>query len=263
VRRIDLPEVADLAWCPRWLQEALLGYLNVVLTVGRPYDIVAPYIAQLLRQSAIDQIVDVASGGGGPWPALRDALIANGVVPTVTLTDLRPNPSVLQRLDRLGGLRYEPGAISAVSIPSGVRAMRTMFTALHHLTPKDIQAILTVCQAEQVPFLAAEATERSWRAIVSTIVIPLLVVLLMPRVRPRRLVPLLLTYLPPIVPIVIWWDGLASVLRTYTRDELEQVLPANSSTYSWRVEQVRTSRSVLPVTMLIGEPHTGREFAVA
>jgi hypothetical protein len=41
MRRIDLPEVADLAWCPRWLQEALLGYLNVVLTVDRPYDVVA------------------------------------------------------------------------------------------------------------------------------------------------------------------------------------------------------------------------------
>jgi hypothetical protein len=209
VRRIDLPEIADRTWCPRWVREALVGYLNAVITVTRPYDMVAPYVAHLLRQSAIDQIVDLASGSGGPWPALRDALIAHGVAPRVTLTDRHPNLSAVQRLHQLSGLRYDTASRSAVSIPSGARAMRTMFTALHHFTPKEIQAILGVCQAEQVPFLAAEATERSWRGIMATIVIPLLVVLFMARVRPRRLLP---TYMLPILPFLIWWDGLASTL---------------------------------------------------
>jgi hypothetical protein len=254
VRRRELPELTDFAWCPRWLREAFGGYLHVVTTVSRPYDVVAPYVTYLLQQAAIDHIIDLASGSGGPWPALREVLIGHGVAPRITLTDLHPSLGALQRLDRLTGLRYDPASTSAVNMSSGGRAMRTMFTALHHFTPQEIRAILVLCQAEQLPFLAAEATDRSWRGIITTLIVPLLVLLLMPRVRPRRVLPLLLTYLVPILPFVIWWDGLASMLRTYTREELEQLLPANTPTYVWRVVQERPARSVLPVTMLIGEP---------
>ncbi len=46
-----------------------------------------------------------------------------------------------------------------------------------------------------------------WRS--HALFVPLMVFLLMPWVRPRKLIPLALTYVFPMIPILIWWDGFA------------------------------------------------------
>lgn len=73
-----------------------------------------------------------------------------------------------------------------------------------------------------------------------TFLIPVLVLLLMPRVRPRRTAPLVLTYLPPVLPLVIWWDGLASTLKTYQAEELESLVSEfREPGYDWRVQEYK------------------------
>jgi hypothetical protein len=54
------------------------------------------------------------------------------------------------------------------------------------------------------------------------LLIPLLVFLLTPLVRPVSWVQILFTYLVPILPVLIFWDGLISQLRTYSVQELEE-----------------------------------------
>jgi hypothetical protein len=81
------------------------------------------------------------------------------------------------------------------------------------------------------------------------------VLLLMPRVRPRRLLPLVLTYLPPILPALIWWDGLASTLRTYTPGELKAMAAEVSvDGYDWKVQELKVPGAPIPVLCLLGGP---------
>ena len=255
MRRVDLPEIEDWAGCPTWVRDAMTGYLQAVIEVSRPYAVVAGELAALLRESGTSSVVDLASGGGGPWPFLVDALREEGVDAQVTLTDLKPNLRAAAELEGAKGLTYRREPVSALAVPSSLSGVRTMFTGLHHFDRKDLGTILRNAQEACVPFLAAEATHRSTRGVLVTFLIPVLVLLLMPRVRPRRTVPLVLTYLPPVLPLLIWWDGLASTLKTYQPEELESLVSEiQEPGYDWSVQEISAAKAPIPVTLLVGRP---------
>lgn len=254
MNRIGLPEIADLPWCPAWVRDAMTGYLQTVIEISRPYGVVAVRLATLLRESTTTRVVDLASGGGGPWPSLVDALHEEGVAAQVTLTDLKPNLRAADLLESLDGVAYLREPVSTLAIPSSLAGVRTLFTGLHHFEREEVLAILKDAQDARVPFLAAEATHRSVRGILVTFLIPLFVLLLMPRVKPRRALPLLLTYLPPVLPLLIWWDGLASTLRTYRAEELEAIASESQEPgYRWSVEEIGVPGVPIPVTVLVGQ----------
>jgi hypothetical protein len=67
--------------------------------------------------------------------------------------------------------------------------------------------------------------------------------------------PLLVTYLPPVLPLLIWWDGLASTLRTHRADELRALTREISEPgYSWRVDEIPVRGVPIPVLQLVGRP---------
>jgi hypothetical protein len=255
MQRIDLPEIEDWRGCPAWVRDAMTGYLQTVIELSRPYAVVAGHLAALLRERGTPKVVDLASGAGGPWPLLLDALRGEGVEAEVTLTDLNPNLRAAGELERATGVTYHREPVSALAVPSSLPGVRTMFTGLHHFDRQDLATILRSAQEARVPFLAAEATHRSPRGILVTLLIPLLVLLLMPRVKPRRIVPLVLTYLPPVLPLLIGWDGLASTLKTYRAEELESVVAEiREPAYDWSVQEISVPRAPIPVTLLVGRP---------
>lgn len=114
-------------------------------------------------------------------------------------------------------------------------------------------------QDQGVGFAAFEATQRTVRGILVTFLIPLLVLLFMPLVRPRRVLPLVLTYLPPVLPLVIWWDGFASTLRTYTVVELRAIArDVAVPGYDWTVSELDVPGAPIPVLCLVGQPTVDR-----
>jgi hypothetical protein len=253
--RVNLPEVEDQPWCPAWLRDAMTGYLQVVIGLTRPYDVAIPAISELLDQTASDRIVDLASGAGGPWPQLLPALRESRPSLRVTLTDLNPHDQSRHGLGSCDGLRYLPESLSADDAPKELGGVRTMFTALHHLEPERVRSVLSAAQRDRVGFAAFEATHRSGRGLLVTIFIPLLVLALMPRVKPRRALPLILTYLPPLLPLLIWWDGFASTLRTYTAEELRALAAEIAEPgYSWQVTEVSVPGAPIPVLCMTGTP---------
>lgn len=263
MKRKDLPEIEDSPRLPGWLRDAMTGYLQVVIDLSRPYSVATPLLAGLVRERGDGRIADLASGGGGPWPGLVEELFGElGEYPMVTLTDIQPNRTAATELERLKGVTYRRDPISALDLPFDLDGVRTMFTGLHHFDVAEVRSIFRAAQEARVPFLGGEATHRSIRGILVTILIPLLVMLLMPRVRPRRVLPLVLTYLPPIIPALIWWDGLASTLKSYRADELEAITAEiREPGYTWRVEEHRVRGAPIPVTVVVGRPTRHESFS--
>jgi hypothetical protein len=67
------------------------------------------------------------------------------------------------------------------------------------------------------------------------------------------MVAVVLDILVPIVPFVLWYDGIVSCLRAYSRNELEEMIGLlNSSAYQWNVGEDRSG--FLPVTYVLGYP---------
>jgi len=247
--RLRLFEIEDLPGCPVWLRNAMTGYLQTVIALARPYAVAAEPLAELLRSSGERRIVDLASGGGGPWPGLADELRARGLEIELTCTDLYPNADAASRLP------FHPQPVSALAVPAELGGARTMFSALHHFAPEEVRAILAAAQEAEVPFASFEATHRSLRGLLASLVFPLTVLFVMPFVRPRRPLALLLTYLPPIVPLAVFWDGLVSMLRTYRVRELEAIAAEiRRPGYEWRVEEIPVQGAPIPVTAVLGRP---------
>ena len=84
---------------------------------------------------------------------------------------------------------------------------------------------------------------------------PLIVWLVTPFIKPFRWERLLWTYLLPVVPFVVVFDGVVSCLRTYTVAELTAfTAELSGSGYEWVVGEARAKGLRAPVTYLIGYP---------
>jgi hypothetical protein len=70
---------------------------------------------------------------------------------------------------------------------------------------------------------------------------------------------LLLTYLLPVIPIVITWDGVVSNLRTYSVEELRSlVADLDDPGYAWETGTAPRKGLTPPLTYLIGYPMAER-----
>jgi hypothetical protein len=78
-----------------------------------------------------------------------------------------------------------------------------------------------------------------------------------PLIRPFRWLRLLCTYVVPIIPLVLLFDGVVSCLRTYRPQELREIIKKLSGIeYQWEVGELSKAAGQPPITYLIGYPQT-------
>jgi hypothetical protein len=99
-----------------------------------------------------------------------------------------------------------------------------MFSSFHHFDPEDARAILTDSFGRREGIAIFEAAERSATSICAVFFIPLLALVLAPGIRFFRWSRLLWTYLMPIVPLVLWMDGILSCLRSYSQADIAELI---------------------------------------
>ena len=87
-------------------------------------------------------------------------------------------------------------------------------------------------------------------------------------IRPLRPIWLFFTYVVPVIPVFIFWDGVVSCLRVYSPKQLEELvapLREEFPTYTWEVGRIRLGMAPAYATSLIGMPKLaqGDEMALA
>ena len=138
MRRIHFFEIVDQVWWPRTIRDAQTDFLAFLLRVGNQYAAATRWLTLTLEQCESDEIIDLCSGGGGPWPSLVKALRAERQRDvSVCLTDKYPNVAALSaEVDRAGGaLKFCATSVDATGVPADFGGVRTLFTALYHFTP--------------------------------------------------------------------------------------------------------------------------------
>ncbi len=256
-QRWRLVEIAELSACPALVRDGVTDYLQHVIDRTNPYAPVVPVLRDVLARqtdAARDEshIVDLGSGGGGPWRALSREL---GDRVRVTLTDALPNAAAFRSLERESGGRIvgDPCPMQADAVPHDLPGVRTFFSAFHHLPPTAAVGVLRRTVGAGHSIAIFEATRRDPIAILLTLLTPLMVLLMTPAIRPFRWSRLVFTYLIPIIPLVVLFDGVVSCLRTYTPDELLALGGvAAPSGVTWRAGLL--PGGPVPVTYLVGIP---------
>jgi hypothetical protein len=176
----------------------------------------------------------------------------------VLLTDRFPNRPALARVQATSGgaVTFAKGPVDATEVPAELDDFRTLFSSFHHFRPEEARRILADAVRQRQGIAVFEATQRSVPALLGMLLTPLVVLLVTPFIRPFRLSRLFWTYLPPIVPLVVLFDGVVSCLRTYTPAELRALVAdaPGSEAYVWEIGEERGTRGTLPVTYLVGYP---------
>lgn len=261
MKRRHLYELEDQEWFPRLLRDAVTDFLSEALVVGgRVYSPAVPLLAHVIKQAGAERVIDLCSGGSGPWTHLQGELDTAGCSVDLVLTDKFPNVRALRRA--VGGappgrMSYHDAPVDATAVPDALLGVRTVFTAFHHFRPDQAARLLQDAYAQRCGLGVFEFTERSPAAIARTLVVaPLLVLLTTPTLRPgwRQLT---LTYVLPVIPLAVTWDAVVSNLRTYSVDELRlMVLGLNDPDYVWEAGTVPGEGRNPSVTYLLGYPLT-------
>jgi len=261
VKRIHLFEFTDQPWYPQTLRDIQTDYLQFAATLGSGHKNILPLFAKALMHSGTTDIVDLCSGGSGPWLHLQDQLKRAGINVNIKLTDKYPNPRSIQNWTKTPrkNIEYLAESVDAMKVPGHLVGMRTLFEGFHHFRPEQAKAILRDAMKKTVAIGIFEASLKPPFGIIillfSPIITLLTYLLITPFIKPRTFSRFLWTYIVPIVPLATCWDGIISLLRVYSPTELLQL--TNSLTqkdYIWESGVASTGTPIFDFTYLIGYP---------
>jgi hypothetical protein len=259
-KRIHLFEFHDLTWFPATFREALTEWLRVLWDRVDAFPALAPVLAGVLHESGATRVVDLCSGGGGPLIGIQHELETAGGAGggfKAVVTDKFPNIKQMEELQRQSGGMIEARltSVDATRVPRDLSGFRTLFNSFHHFRRPQARQILKDAYEARQPIGVFEIPNRKFSGIAFSFAATFIGVLwLTPRMRPRRPAWWVFTYLVPIIPFTVAWDGWVSHLRAYTPQELLQMTSDFSDSYRWEIRSIELPNSRFTVTCLLGLP---------
>ncbi|MEM8965607.1 MAG: hypothetical protein AAGE93_04255 [Bacteroidota bacterium] len=260
MKRIQLFEFEDLPWFPHWVRKCMTRYIVAIHKLMDTPNTLAKLIDRVLTQTDSHHILDLCSGSGGPM--LKAAKILRSEYGhqklSLTLSDLYPNQETAKQLanDSNPNTNYLTEPVDAANIGKTQPGLRTMICSMHHMPPNIARNILKDAQQAQQPICIYEISDNSVPKAIWWLAIPIsfiMVLFITPLVRPMTWQQLVFTYLIPILPLFIAWDGAVSNIRTYTLEDLDTLLDGlESEQYHWEKTTIKGKGG--PKLYLLGLP---------
>lgn len=259
MKRIHFFEIEDQVWCPNEIRDGVTDFLQHIVRVYRLYLPISRRLADAFVQSSDSRFLDLCSGGAGPWLSLWKDMghQSDNQIVSVTLTDLYPNIGAFTAAHEQNpiGIDFYAESVNAMQVPDELKGFRTLFSSFHHFKPEHAQAVLQDAVSANVGIAIFESTQRHPLMLVYMLLTPLLVFLNAPFIRPWSSSRLFWTYVIPVIPFVVMFDGIVSCLRTYTPEELQAMVDSvEAPNYRWEIGIEHIGILPVGVTYLIGYP---------
>jgi len=236
MRRLHLFEFGDQSWFPQLLRDAETAYLAVAYRFFPLPALWAGKISTVFRRGEPAEILDLCSGSGGPMPAILKELEEQGYQASARLTDLYPNPRSAPHAQIL----WVGQPVDATRVPSNLAGVRTMFSAFHHFRPDAARAILRDAFQCSRAICIFESGPGSLLGVAMMVLVPFNVLALMPFVRPFRWGYAVFTYLIPVIPLIVLWDGIVSMLRIYSPEQTKELTGGlERADYVWEIGRIQ------------------------
>ncbi|MGB0891611.1 MAG: hypothetical protein ACPGUU_04605 [Flavobacteriaceae bacterium] len=254
--RIHLFEFGDQKWFPQFLKNYLTDFLQFISNATKIYKPIVPVLEKGLQLSKTNQIIDLASGGGGGgllW--LNSELKKRNPELKILLTDYYPNKSAFEYTKKqANNFDFVSNSVDARNVLKNLKGLRTQFLSFHHFKPEEAKLILQNAVDSNAAIAIFEGQERSFTSIIAMIFSPISVLLTAPFIRPFKLGRIIFTYLIPIIPLVCLFDGIVSSLRTYSVKEMTDLVNQikNNDNFHWDINRVKSGPGV--ILYLLGTP---------
>ena len=250
--RIHLFEWEDQEWFPDLLRDNMTDFLRNVILWQKIYDPAVEIILKLLKETGHKNIIDICSGAGGGIEDIANETNLNNNVNFI-LTDKFPNKEAIHYFKNNKFIVYYNYPVEATSIPRELVGLRTLFSSFHHFKPNDAKNILKNAVKNKMPIAVFEGAGKTIIEFVSLLLLfPVLIFLITPFLKPLKWSRIFFTYLIPLLPFFIYWDGLVSILRMYSLNDMEKLTNSFENDYLWNTGKIKGKVST--VTYLTGIP---------
>src|SRR6202050_4412986 len=179
--------------------------------------------------------------------------------PEVFLTDKFPSTTKHHELEFTSANRihFIRDSVDATEIPGHLNGFRTLFSSFHHLNPEEARLLLQDSAKKRQAIGIFEASARHSLTLLAVLFLPIGAWLFVPFRRPFRWSRLLWTYLIPVIPFVLFFDGLIFCLRSYSLGELHDVAEGLvGGGYRWEIGEQPGGLLPVRITYLFGWPHS-------
>ncbi len=251
-KRVHLFEFGDQPWLPATLRAAETAYMVAAYRMTPLPKLWAQKIATVLPSGEPAEILDLCSGAGGAMPLILAELEKLGYKTRAKLTDIYPNP----QSSSPANITWVPEPVDATRVPATLAGVRTMFSAFHHFRPASAKAILKDAFHHRRAICIFESgSGTALTTAAMFVLVPVNVFLLMPFARPFRWSYLLFTYLIPVIPLMILFDGLVSNHRVYSDAEMRELIDdLQAPGYGWEIGSIHVRGLPASLPYLIGRP---------
>ena len=244
----ELSELEDQSWFPNWMRTHQVSFLAFMAQKFELYRPVVPVLADIFINCQTNTWTDLASGAGGPVSFFKKA-IPNA--PIVVLTDKYPS-TPMAGLPQ--GIKYHPQPVDIETTDPPQTGLITVFNGFHHFSWAARQKLLRHAAHHGRPLLVGEILTPGLASMLKVIVATTLGQLIFnPFVKPFRWHRIIFTYLLPLHLLTTLYDGLISVIKSPSKEELNKLVSqCNRPGYSFVIQPIQ-GRWVSG-TLLIGKP---------
>lgn len=257
MKRYHLFEFEDYPWFPKIIRDGGTDFLGFILKFLKFYEPAIKILENLVKETGHQEIVDLCSGNGGPISLVKEEIDANLEI-RYTLTDKYPNlSSYHHHKTKTGGtINYHSQSLDILTDTIKYPGIRTMFTAIHHFKETDVKTILKNTIKDKTPIAFFDGGDKHMFSILAIFFThPILFFFVTPFIKPFKWSRLFLTYALPLIPLYAVWDGIVSILRLHTPENL--LFLANqvdiNKQFSWEAGRIK-NRIGFNVAYLIGKP---------
>lgn len=265
MKRIELFEFEDFHWFPANIRTSMTNLIKVFHNMIGTTDVLTKLLSEVRQKHTFDQIVDLGSGSGGPMIETIQKLNSQDDKTNIklTLTDKYPNSKTVQSINSMNipGVRYESSSQDAVEMENLPGGLKTMIASFHHMPQSVAKSILKSAEKNKQPIFIYEIAENNvpillwWLLLPISLTILMLMTLVMtPFAKGITVSQLVFTYIIPIIPIAYAWDGQASLVRTYTIDDVKELIGEESDDYIWEMKQAKKENGKKAGYYILGYP---------
>lgn len=251
-------EFEDQSWFPVIIRDSMTDYLRFLFRVFKLYQPVLPILKDALTKTKTNHVLDLCSGGGGPAEMIYENLRNTfDKEIKITLSDLFPSELTYQYLSKKtsGGISFNNSPVDAADVAPEIKGLRTIFSGFHHFEKTKAKEVLQNAVDSGRGIAVFDGGDRNiWVILLIIIFHPILLFLCSPFFKPFKLSRLIFTYLIPVIPFCTVWDGVISIIRLYSPDELLQIAQSTTNeNFTWTSGKVR-NKFGMRIAYLVGYP---------
>lgn len=268
MKRVHWFEFMDFKWFPNFLRDIITDTIKVS-DKNPMFDRIVSVIVNALDQSKTNTVVDLCSGGGGPWFRLFNLIKAEKPDFKLVLTDLYPNKKTIDSIpaEFKEKVEYITEPVDATDVPASLKGVRTFFGSFHHMRPQQAKQILECAAKENNGIVVGEAAmfprEKAWLILILQIVFfPLYLIMYWVMAAKAikgsvltKILRFILVYPIPLIPLIMMWDSAVSAMRVYTKEDLDNLIKdIKVDGYIFEAKKIPSYRDKPAIHYCVGYP---------